>query len=75
MNPQLWSWLLAAIGITGMALAGRTRPAIGWTIGIAAQVLWAAYALATGQYGFLLSCAGYAAVYTLNLRRARAVTT
>lgn len=71
MNPQLWSWALAAIGIAGIFLAGRrTRPWIGWTIGLAAQLLWVAYALATRQYGFLASAAGYGTVYALNVRRA-----
>lgn len=73
MNPQLWSWLLAAIGVTGIALAGRkAAPWIGWTIGLTAQLLWVAYALVTGQYGFLASALAYGTVYGLNVRRALA---
>lgn len=69
MSGQLWSWGLAAVGITAMWLAGR-HPRTGWTLGMAAQALWATYAVATAQYGFLLSCTGYACVYAVNLRRA-----
>lgn len=71
MTAQAWSWLLAAVGIAAMWLAGRpSRAWLGWTVGITAQALWAAYAVATHQYGFLLSCTGYAVVYFLNLTRA-----
>lgn len=71
MTPQLWSWLLAAIGIAGIALAGRPRLAwLGWTVGLSAQALWIAYAVATGQYGFIASALGYATVYGINVHRA-----
>ena len=71
MPELLGSVVLAVIGITGLYLAGRPRFAlVGWSIGLDAQVLWALYAVATGQYGFLLSCAAYGWVYYLNLRRA-----
>lgn len=43
-----WSYLLAAVGIFGLWLAGRKR-AIGWAVGLFAQVLWIAYALVTRQ--------------------------
>lgn len=62
---QLWSWLLAAVGITGIYLAGSRRT-IGWTIGVAAQVLWVAYAIVTQQWGFIASALVYAAVYARN---------
>lgn len=65
---MIWSFVLSAIGIGGLFLAGRGRVA-GWLIGLGAQALWAAYAIATGQYGFLLSAAGYGTVYALNARR------
>ena len=64
MNPW-WSWLLAAVGITGLVLAGR-RQAIGWAVGLAAQAAWIAYALATRQWGFIASAAAYGAVYARN---------
>jgi len=60
-----WSWLLTVVGITGLYFAGR-RQAFGWAIGLAAQVLWLAYAIATRQWGFIVSAFAYAAVYGRN---------
>ncbi|GGK32331.1 hypothetical protein GCM10010124_26400 [Pilimelia terevasa] len=71
MAHQAWSWILAAVGITGLWLAGSGRRA-GWAIGIASQALWLAYAVATSQWGFLASVAGYGAVHVRNWRRWRA---
>lgn len=68
MSGLIWSFLLAGVGIAGLWLAGSERW-VGWAIGILAQVAWAVYALATHQYGFLLSSAGYAFVYSRNLLR------
>lgn len=62
-----WSWLLTAVGVTGLYFAGRKR-AVGWAIGIGAQVLWLAYALTTKQYGFVVSCGAYGWVYVRNFR-------
>jgi len=62
---MLWSWTLAAVGIAGLVLAGR-RKAVGWGIGLGAQVLWVAYAVATHQWGFIVSALAYAAVYGRN---------
>lgn len=70
MTPLTWSLLLSAIGVVGIFLAGR-RSWTGWALGLAAQLLWVAYALTTGTYGFLLSAAGYGSVYALNLARWR----
>lgn len=60
-----WSWLLTAVGVTGLFYAGRRR-AVGWAIGLGAQVLWVAYAIATTQFGFLASAGIYGAVYGRN---------
>ena len=67
MMYAAWSWILTAVGVTGLYFAGRHRR-IGWAIGIAAQVLWVAYALATDQHGFLVSAAAYGWVYVKNFR-------
>lgn len=67
---QWWSWILAAIGITGLYLAGRNNKA-GWLVGLSAQVLWFAYGISTRQWGFLVTAAGYAWVYASNWRRWR----
>lgn len=60
-----WSLVLAAVGILGLVLAGR-RSHWGWFIGLMAQVLWIVYALATVQYGFIVSALAYGAVYANN---------
>ncbi|WP_431916717.1 hypothetical protein [Micromonospora wenchangensis] len=66
MNPQVWSWLLMAVGVTGLYLAGR-RSWTGWAVGLAGQTLWLAYSLITEQWGFLVSCFVYGAIYLRNL--------
>lgn len=66
--PQWWAWLLTAIGVSGLWLAG-SRKASGWIVGLLAQALWVAYALSTKQYGFLASALCYGAVYARNLAR------
>jgi hypothetical protein len=70
MSP-LWSYGLAAIGITGLYVAAN-RPRIGWWFNIVAQVAWLAYAVATRQWGFLLTAVAYAYVYARLLRKAYA---
>ena len=59
----MWSYILAAVGITGLWIAGRGGPNvwIGWAVGLVSQALWAAYAITTSQPGFLISCAAYGA--------------
>lgn len=64
---QIWSWILTAVGVTGLYFAGR-RNWVGWAIGLGAQVLWVAYAVSTRQWGFLVSAFAYGAVYAKNLR-------
>jgi hypothetical protein len=65
----LWSYALAALGITGLLIAAN-RPKIGWWFNIAAQTAWVAYAVATRQWGFLASALAYAVAYLRLLRRA-----
>lgn len=66
MNPY-WSYVLTVVGVFGLYLAGR-RSRWGWAVGMAAQVLWFAYALATEQWGFIVSCLAYGSVYAKNFR-------
>jgi hypothetical protein len=68
---QFWSWLLTAVGVFGLYLAGR-RNRLGWAVGLGAQALWMAYALTTEQYGFIASALAYGVVYAKNLRKWRA---
>lgn len=67
---QWWSWVLTAVGVCGLWLAGRKSP-WGWAVGLGAQGLWFAYAISTRQYGFLVSCFAYGTVYVVNLRKWR----
>lgn len=59
---MMWSWVLAAIGVTGIFLVGR-KTIWGWLILCVNECLWIAYALATDQYGFIAMALAYAAVY------------
>lgn len=63
-----WSWLLTAVGIAGLLLAGSKKK-VGWALGLGAQGLWIAYALATEQHGFLFSALAYGSVYLRNWLR------
>ncbi len=69
--PEFWSWLLTAVGVTGLFFAGSKRK-VGWVIGLGAQVLWLAYAVTTQQYGFLVSAFAYGLVYARNWLKWRA---
>lgn len=62
---MIWSFVLAAVGICGIALAG-SKMKIGWAIGLFAQVLWIIYGLVTHQWGFILSAVAYGYVYARN---------
>lgn len=62
---QAWSWILTAVGVFGLYLAGRKNRA-GWAVGIGAQVLWLTYAVTTRQWGFIVSAFAYGGVYLKN---------
>jgi len=68
VNP-LWSYALAAIGVTGLFIAA-TRPRVGWWFNVGAQFVWLAYGIATSQWGFIVTAVAYAFVYVRLLRRA-----
>ena len=70
MVPWWWSWLLTAVGVFGLWVAG-SRKRWGWAVGVGAQLLWTAYALHTHQYGFLVSALAYGTVYIRNWRNWR----
>ena len=69
MNPG-WSYILTAIGVFGLWLAGR-KDWRGWLVGLSAQGVWLAYAVATQQWGFIVSAFAYGWVYALNIWRMR----
>jgi hypothetical protein len=60
-----WSWILTAIGVFGLYLAGK-KNRYGWAVGISAQLLWLTYAITTEQYGFIVSSFAYGWVYCKN---------
>lgn len=66
----MWSYLIAAIGITAMWLAGmeKTRR-LGWELALLQQGVWMWYALTTEQYGFILGAAAATLVFARNLWR------
>lgn len=68
---QYWSWILTAVGVFGLYLAGRKSKA-GWAVGFCAQGLWVAYAIATHQWGFIVSAIAYGSIYAKNFLRWRA---
>jgi hypothetical protein len=59
---MMWSWILVAIGVTGIFLVGR-KTVWGWVVLFINEVLWIAYALTTKQYGFILGAIAYGIVY------------
>lgn len=72
MVTQWWSWCLGLIGVTGLVLVYRyPQRLIGPVIGIAVQVLWISYAIATRQWGFIPMSLSYGAanLYGLSKRR------
>jgi uncharacterized membrane protein YjjB (DUF3815 family) len=66
MAAWWWSWLLTAVGVFGLYLAGK-RSRWGWAVGLGAQGLWISYALFSNQFGFLASALAYGSVYGRNL--------
>lgn len=59
---ELWSWALAAVGVTGIFFVGK-KVIWAWLILLVNECIWIAYALATDQYGFIVMATAYAAVY------------
>jgi nicotinamide riboside transporter PnuC len=59
---ELWSWVLAAIGVTGIFFVGK-KVIWAWLILLVNECIWIAYALTTDQYGFIVMATAYAAVY------------
>jgi len=59
---ELWSWVLAAIGIAGIFVVGQ-KTIWGWWILLFNECLWILYSMHTQQYGFIVGAVAYAAVY------------
>ena len=58
----MWSYVLAAIGVTGIYFVGR-KSIWAWFLLLFNECIWVAYALATDQYGFIIMATAYSAVY------------
>lgn len=59
--PLAWPWLLTGLQVLALSGAGR-RLWWGWPLGAAVQPAWIAYAVLTGQLGFIPGCMVSAAV-------------
>jgi nicotinamide riboside transporter PnuC len=57
-----WSYVLAAIGVTGTFFVGR-KVIWAWLVLLVNECLWTVYAITTEQYGFILAAIAYGAVY------------
>lgn len=64
---MIWSWVLTAVGVFGLFLAGR-KVWWAWFVGLGAQALWLTYAIVTDQWGFVVSAFAYGGVYLKNGR-------
>jgi nicotinamide riboside transporter PnuC len=62
MPIEIWSWILAIIGVAGIYFVGK-RTLWGWFVLLLNEVLWTIYAILTDQYGFIFSAIAYAVVY------------
>ena len=58
----MWSYVLAAIGVTGISFVGR-KTIWGWLVLLLNECLWIIYAVTTKQYGFIFAAIAYAVVY------------
>jgi len=59
---QYWSWILAAIGVTGIFFVGR-KVMWAWLLLLLNECLWIMYAVTTKQYGFIFAAVAYGVVY------------
>jgi hypothetical protein len=71
--PLYWPWLLTGLQVLALWAAGA-KQSWGWLLGASVQPPWIAYALMTGQLGFILGCAISAAVQTYSFLHGRSTT-
>lgn len=64
---DLWSYALTLLGVAGTALVGRK---VWWAqhFLLITQIPWTAFALVTGQFGFLLGVVLNSAIYVSSAR-------
>lgn len=68
--PSWWPWLLTGLQVLALWAAGA-RHRWGWLLGAAVQPPWIAYAVLTGQLGFIPGCAVSSVVQTVSFLRTR----
>lgn len=61
-SQMMWSYVLAAIGVTGIYFVGR-KSIWAWFLLLFNECLWMVYAITTEQYGFIFAAIAYAIVY------------
>lgn len=67
-----WSFILTVIGATGILLAYRSYTAyIGPAVGLAIQVVWVAYAVASQQWWFILGALVYGSTHVYGIAKRR----
>ncbi len=66
---SLWSYVLAAAGMAGPAIAA-SHPRFGWSFAVVAQGPYIAYSLVTNQPGFAVAAAVSVVIYGRLLWRA-----
>lgn len=63
--PLYWAWVLTGLQVVALWAAGR-RHWWSWLLGAGVQPVWIAYAVLTGQLGFIPGCALSMAVQLQN---------
>lgn len=66
--PSYWPWVLTGLQVTALWGAGAAYW-WGWPLGAAMQPPWIAYAVVTGQLGFVPGCLVSCAVQTVTVLR------
>lgn len=66
--PLVWPWILTGLQVLALWSAGRHRW-WGWLLGGSVQLPWIAYAVMTGQIGFIPGCAISASVQLFSFLR------
>ena len=72
--PTLWPWVLTGLQVFSLWSAGRHHW-WAWLLGGSVQLPWVAYALVTGQIGFIPGCVFSASVQIYSFLRNQTVTT
>jgi hypothetical protein len=70
MSPTVWSFLIAPLGVIGLYFVGSFK-VWAWIYLLMVEILWIVFAIATKEYGFILSSIGYSAIHFTNWRKWR----